>query len=79
MLEFGPGEIEKMVPITILDDKMPEPKTVKFDVVLYDCVGPADRAGLTETTISQITIVNDENTQAIMDLATKLQVGTIDG
>jgi len=73
VLEFGPGEIEKLVPIVVLDDKMPEPKTVKFDVVLFDCVGPSDRACLTDTIISQITIVNDENTQAIMDLAKKLQ------
>jgi solute carrier family 8 (sodium/calcium exchanger) len=72
-LEFGPGEIEKMVPIEILDDKMPDPKTVCFDVVLFDCVGPVDRACLTASTVSQITIVNDENTQAIMELARKLQ------
>jgi solute carrier family 8 (sodium/calcium exchanger) len=73
-LTFGPGEIEKKLRINILDDKIPEPKQVKFDVILYDCVGPVGgRACLTDHTITQFKIVNDENTQAIMDLAIQLQ------
>lgn len=74
-LTFEASEIEKILIINILDDKIPEPKQVKFDVVLYDCVGPiaGGRACLTETNICQFKIVNDENTQAIMDLAMQLQ------
>lgn len=74
-LTFEAGEIEKILKIAILDDKIPEPKAVKFDVVLYDCVGPlaGGRACLTEHNVCQFKIVNDENTQAIMDLAMQLQ------
>lgn len=74
-LTFEAGEIEKILKINILDDKIPEPKQVKFDVVLYDCVGPiaGGRACLTESNICEFKIVNDENTQAIMDLAMQLQ------
>jgi len=73
-LSFGPGEIEKILRINILDDKIPEPKQVKFDLVLFECVGPVGgRACLTDHSVTQFKIVNDENTQAIMDLALKLQ------
>ena len=72
-LTFGPGEIEKKLPLTILDDKIPEPKNCAFEVVLFDCVGPVDRACLSATTVVQVNIVDDENTKAIMDLAMKLK------
>jgi hypothetical protein len=72
-LTFSPGEIEKLLPVVILDDKIVEPKNCAFEVVLFDCVGPVDRACLGPTSCVQINIVDDTNTKAIMELAMKLK------
>mmetsp|Transcript_72177 Transcript_72177/g.145209 ORF Transcript_72177/g.145209 Transcript_72177/m.145209 type:complete len:861 (-) Transcript_72177:435-3017(-) len=72
-VHFGPGEIEKVIPLYIIDDKITEPKQVCFDVQLFDCQGPVERAGLAQRTTCEILVVDDENTKAIMDLAKKFQ------
>lgn len=72
-LVFENGEVEKVLDITVINTGGAGPKNVAFELVLFDCVGPVDRACLTENNVAQVTIVDDENTKAIMELAMKIQ------
>ena len=44
-LVFGPGECEKAVKVTVIDDKIPEEKHCAFEIELYDVKGPVERVG----------------------------------
>ena len=38
-LTFGPGECEKEITVTVIDDKIPEEKYCAFEIELYDVKG----------------------------------------